>query len=97
MAKGYWVAAYRSITDMAALAAYGKLAVPAVEAAGGRLLARGGLVKAYEAGVSERTVIIEFDSFELAVAAYESDKYREALAALGDGAERDFRIVTGLA
>ena len=56
MAKGYWVVTYRSIRDMAALAAYGKLAVPAVEAAGGQILARGGLVKAYEAGVSERTV-----------------------------------------
>jgi uncharacterized protein (DUF1330 family) len=78
--------------NTAALAAYAKLAGPAIEAAGGRLLARGGLVKVHEAGVSERTVIIEFDSFELAVAAYDSNQYREALAALGDGAERDVRI-----
>ena len=41
----------------------------------------------------ERTVIIEFDSVEAAAAAYDSPAYQEALQALGDGAERDLRIV----
>ncbi len=45
MSKGYWVGAYRSISDPTALASYAKLAGPAVEAAGGRFLARGGTVK----------------------------------------------------
>lgn len=96
MAKAYLVDFYRSIKDEAAVAAYAKLARPALEAAGGRFLARGGAAKAYEAGLNERTVIIEFDSVELATAAYESSRYREALAALGDGAERDIRVVAGL-
>jgi len=96
MSKAYWISAYRSITDTAALAAYAKLAAPAIQAAGGRFLARGGKVKPQEAGLNERTVIVEFDSFEQAVATYESEAYRAALAALGTGVERDFRIVEGV-
>jgi uncharacterized protein (DUF1330 family) len=96
MPKGYWVGAYRSISDPTALAAYAKLAGPAIKAAGGRFLARGGSVTTHEAGVNERTVIVEFASFELAQAAHETEAYKEALAALGSGAVRDVRIVEGV-
>ncbi|TQS44009.1 DUF1330 domain-containing protein [Cryptosporangium phraense] len=96
MAKGYWVSVYRTISDPDKLAAYNALAGPAVRAAGGRTLVRGGRVEARDAGIAERTVLVEFDSFEHAVAAYESAAYREALAALADGVERDFRIVEGI-
>ena len=50
----------------------------------------------HDAGIAERTVLIEFDSFEQAVAAHESAAYQEALVALSDGVERDFRIVEGI-
>ncbi|MFF4849565.1 DUF1330 domain-containing protein [Streptomyces sp. NPDC001194] len=96
MPKGYWVSVYRTISDPEKLAAYNKLAGPAVQAGGGRLLARDGRVVAYDAGLAERTILIEFDSFEQAVAARESAAYQEALAALSDGVERDFRIVEGI-
>ncbi len=96
MAKGYWVSAYRTISDPEKLAAYNKLAGPAVRAAGGRTLVRGGRVVAQDDGIAERTVLVEFDSFEQALATYESEAYREALTALSDGVERDFRIVEGL-
>ncbi|MEV7726039.1 DUF1330 domain-containing protein [Streptomyces sp. NPDC087917] len=96
MAKGYWVSAYRTISDPEKLAAYGKLAGPAVEAGGGRMLARGGRVVAHDEGIAERVVLIEFDSFEQAVAAHASEAYQEALLALSDGVERDFRIIEGL-
>lgn len=96
MAKGYWVSAYRTISDPEKLTAYNRLAGPAVQAGGGRLLSRGARVVAHDAGIAEHTVLIEFDSFEQALAAYESDAYQEALAALSDGVERDFRIVEGL-
>ncbi|MFF5054726.1 DUF1330 domain-containing protein [Micromonospora sp. NPDC000663] len=95
MPKGYWVSAYRTISDPEKLAAYNALAGPAVAAGGGRVLVRGGRVVAHDAGIAERTILIEFDSFEQAVAAYESAAYQEALAALSDGVERDFRIVEG--
>ncbi|WP_405796644.1 DUF1330 domain-containing protein [Streptomyces longwoodensis] len=96
MAKGYWVSVYRTITDPERVAAYDELARPAVRAAGGRLLSRGSRVVAHDAGIAERTVLIEFDSFEQAVAARASAAYQEALAVLGDGVECDFRIVEGL-
>ena len=96
MAKGYWVSAYRTISDPEKLAAYDKLAAPAVRAGGGRVLSRGARVVAHDAGIAGRTILIEFDSFEQAVAARESEAYQEALAALSDGVERDFRIIEGL-
>jgi uncharacterized protein (DUF1330 family) len=96
MKKGYWVVAYRSISDESALKAYGVLAVPAVQSFGGRFLARAASgVQAHEAGLPLRTVIVEFDSYDIAVAARESDAYQKALRALGSGAQRDFRIVEG--
>jgi uncharacterized protein (DUF1330 family) len=96
MAKAYWVAFYRSISNPDALAAYAKLAGPAISAAGGRFLARGTAAKAYEAGVTQRVVIIEFDSVERATAAHDSEGYQAALKVLGNAADRDLRIVEGL-
>jgi uncharacterized protein (DUF1330 family) len=97
MAKAYWVASYRSISNPDALAAYAKLAGPAIAAAGGRFLARGTAAKAYEAGIAQRIVIIEFDSVEHAVKTHDSEAYQAALKVFGNAAERDMRIVEGLA
>ena len=97
MAKAYWITAYRSIAKPDALQAYAKLAAPALTAAGGRFLCRGVPAKTMEQGLAQRTVLIEFDSVEQAVAAYNSAGYKEALKALGQGsAERDIRIIEGL-
>jgi uncharacterized protein (DUF1330 family) len=96
MAKAYWASIYRSIRDEDALAAYAKLAVPAIEAAGGRIIARGMPARVYEAGLQQRIVIVEFPSVAQAIAAHESAGYQGALRALGDGAERDFRIIEGV-
>ncbi|GAA2274094.1 DUF1330 domain-containing protein [Glycomyces scopariae] len=96
MAKGYWVSCYRTVFDPEKLAAYNTLAGAAVRAGGGRALARGGRVIAHDAGIAERTVVIEFDSFEHAVAAYESAAYQEALEVLSGAVDRDFRIVEGV-
>jgi uncharacterized protein (DUF1330 family) len=92
----YWVSQYREITDQDKMAAYSKLGRPALEAAGGRFLARGLPEQLYEAGESMLTVVIEFESVEAARAAHETPAYQEALAALGDGPVRDIRIVPGL-
>ena len=97
MAKAYWVTTYRNISNPDALAEYAKLAAPAIQAGGGRFLVRGTPSKVYEAGLNQRTVIIEFDSVASAVAAHDSDGYKAALKALGSAAERDIRIVEGAA
>lgn len=96
MAKAYFISCYRQITDPAKLAAYAKLATAAVEASGGRFIARGTPAIVHEAGQSERTVIIEFDSVAQASAMYDSQGYQAALAALAGGAVRDIRIVPGV-
>ncbi len=95
MAKGYWAVFYRSISNPAAVGEYGKLAGPAVQAGGGRVLSRGVAVKTYEAGVTQRSVLIEFDSVEQAIATYESPDYRAAKKLLEGAVERDFRILEG--
>src|SRR5271170_6997634 len=79
-----------------ALAAYAKLAGPALTGAGGRFLARGVPAQVYEAGLQQRTVLMEFDSVEAARAAHDSPTYQEALAALAGGADREIRIVEGV-
>jgi uncharacterized protein (DUF1330 family) len=96
MAKAYWIACYRSISNPDALAEYAKLAGPAIAAGGGRFLARGNAAKAYEGGVTQRVVVIEFDSVERAVAAHDSPGYQAALKVFGKAADRDLRIVEGL-
>ena len=96
MSKTYWVSTYRAVKDAEKLAAYAKLAGPALTAAGGRFLARGVPSMAYELGLKERTVLIEFDSALQATAAHDSPAYQAALAALGDGADRDIRIIEGV-
>jgi uncharacterized protein (DUF1330 family) len=96
MAKAYWISTYHKIIDPSKLAAYAKLAGPAIEAGGGRFLARAPAAKAYEEGKLERTVLIEFDSVEKAIATHDSAAYQEALAALAGGVVRDLRIVPGV-
>ena len=96
MPKGYWVTIYRKITDPAKLARYAEMAPKATAPFGCKYLARGAAAAAYEAGLKDRIVISEFPSVEKANEAYNSAGYQEALRALGDGAERDLRIVAGL-
>jgi uncharacterized protein (DUF1330 family) len=96
MAKAYWIAFYRSIKNPEKFAAYAKLAPAAIQAKGGRFIARGGVAKTYESGMNERVVMIEFDSVARATEAHDSPAYQEALKALGDGADRDIRIVEAI-
>jgi uncharacterized protein (DUF1330 family) len=96
MPKAYWIAMYRAVRDPQALAAYAKLAGPALQAGGGRFLARGMPARVYENGLEERTVLLEFDSVAQAIAAHDSPAYQQALRALGNAVDRDMRIVAGV-
>ncbi len=96
MAKAYWINTFRTIHDPDKLTAYAELGGAAMLAGGGRFLARGNPSAAFELGTIERTTLIEFDSVEQAVSAYNSDAYQHALEVLDDGAERDIRIIEAL-
>ncbi len=96
MPKAYWITTYHAIHDEAALAAYAKLAGPALTAAGGQFIVRGMPQLAKEAGKLMRVVVVEFESVAAAQAAYESPAYQAALVPLGQNAVvRDIRIVEG--
>jgi uncharacterized protein (DUF1330 family) len=96
MPKGYWVVCYRSISNPDVVSEYGKLAASALTAHGARYLVRGAPTKTYEAGLNQRTVVIEFDSVEAAIAAHDSPGYQAAMKVLNNAAERDLRILRGL-
>lgn len=97
MPKGYWITVYRSVSNPEALAAYSKLAGPAITAGGGKLLVRGVAAEAYEQGVKQRTVVIEFDSLAQAIATYKSADYQAAKKLLDGAVDRDVRMVEGTA
>jgi uncharacterized protein (DUF1330 family) len=96
MNKGYWITVYRNVMDPSRLAEYAALAGPAIEAGGGRMLARGAAVRTFEGGENQRTVVIEFDSVSHAVSAYNSPAYQTARALLKGAVEREVRIVEGV-
>ena len=96
MKKGYWVVAYRTVGDEAMMSRYLALAIPALGKFGVRsLVSPMSSVTALEAGLKQMTVVVEFDSYKIALAAYESADYKKALAVLGPKVERDFRIAEG--
>src|SRR5271156_5475926 len=96
MKKGYWVVAYQKAGDEATMKNYGTLARAALGQFGAHsLVPPGSAVTAHEAGLQQATVVVEFDSYATALAAYESADYKKALAVLGPEVVRDFRIAEG--
>ena len=95
--SAYWICVYKAVHDQDKVTAYAELAGPAILAGGGSFVARGNPEATFEQGEATRTVIIEFESVAAAVATYDSEPYQEALRALGDGADRDLRVVPGAA
>ena len=96
MPKAYWIGTYGPIGHPERHAHAAKLAADAVDANGGRFIARSNPVKVYEHGLEQRVVLVEFPSVAAAVATYESAAYQQAVAILGDDATRDIRIVEGV-
>ncbi|MGS4883435.1 DUF1330 domain-containing protein [Roseibium sp. MB-4] len=94
MAKGYLVVCYKSPPSEENLSAYAADAKKAIEALGGRFIARGMPVRTFEAGQSERSVIIEFESTDAAIEAYEHPTYQAILPRLG--VMRDMRVIEGV-
>jgi len=97
MAKGYWICFYRSISNPDAILQYAKLAGPAIEGGGGRFLGRGMPTTTYEAGKNMRTVVIEFESVQQAMKTFEGKAYQDACKVMEGAAERDIRIIEGVA
>ena len=76
---------------------YMKLAPPAIEAYGGKYLARGGETNLFEGDAEpKRIVILEFESMERARTFIDSDEYREARALRNATATSRIYCVEGL-
>lgn len=95
MPKAYWVA-HVTVTDEAAYAKYAALATQAIEAHGGRFLARGGQAIQKEGRAHPRNVVSEFPSLEAANACYESETYQEALSHARGASDRDLVLIEAL-
>ena len=96
MAKGYWVA-HVTVTDPDNYPKYVAANAAAFEKYGARFLVRGGRFEAPEGAARERHVVIEFDSYEQALACYHSPEYAEAARLREAYADSDLVIVEGTA
>lgn len=95
--KAYWIA-HVDVSDLEQYQQYTQRAPAAFVAFGGRFLARGGRSQAMEGRETpQRSVVIEFDSYEQALACYRSDLYQEACKHRQGVAKAEVIIVEGLA
>ena len=94
MPKGYWIA-HVTVTDPDNYPKYRDAAGKAIAAYGGRFAARGGRCEHPEGAGYDRNVIVEFDSYDRAVACYHSPEYRAAAKMRHDYSDSTFVIVEG--
>jgi uncharacterized protein (DUF1330 family) len=95
MTKGYWIARV-TVTDLDAFKGYAAAASESVAAFDGRYLARGGVFEAVQGPARDRNVIVEFPSYEAALACWNSPQYQAAKALRDGHCEAEFVVVAGV-
>ncbi len=95
MPKGYVVSRV-DIINPEAYARYAAAATRAIAAHGGRPLARGGRCEALEGKARARNVVLEFDSYEAALAYFHSAEYQAARGLREGAAEIEMVLVEGV-
>ena len=94
MAKGYWIARV-DVDNTEAYERYRALNAKAFARFAGRFVVRGPAGKVVKGTPRKHNVVIEFDSYEQAVACYESPEYQAAMEFLKDVGPIDLVIVQG--
>ena len=94
MARGYWIA-HVDVADMEAYKAYVQANAVAFAKFGAKFLVRGGKSEAPEGKLRSRHVVIEFDSYDKAVACYHSPEYAAAIKLRAPVSTGDFVIIEG--
>lgn len=94
MAKGYWIA-HIDVHDAAGYEEYRKRNGIAFAKYGARFLVRNGKAEQTEGSLKSRHVVIEFDSYEQALACYHSPEYNEATSYRLPAANGDLVIIEG--
>ena len=93
--SAYWIA-HVDVTDPETYGEYAKLATIAIQAHGGKFLARGGDYKCLEGNSRPRNVLVEFPDMESAVACYNSETYGKALEKSRRSSVRDVLLLDGV-
>ena len=96
MAKGYWMAQYRSIRDLEKLKKYAETVTPIIKSFGGQALVRGGKYQVLTGDNFVRTVSWEFPSYQKAMECHTSKKYQEWWSLAKESTERNLLIVEGV-
>lgn len=94
MPKGYWIGRV-DVRDAERYKDYITAATPAYQEFGAKFLVRGGAIGASEGPTRGRNVVIEFPSYEAALACYNSATYTEARAIREALAEGELIVVKG--
>jgi uncharacterized protein (DUF1330 family) len=94
MAKGYWIGRI-DVQDAEDYKAYVAANGPAFAKFGARFLVRGGEFEAVEGAARARNVVIEFPSYEAAVACWHSPEYQAAKAKRDGHAVVDMLVIHG--
>ena len=85
------------VKDEEGYAAYRQMVAPSLETYGGRFLARGGRAQILEgSGSPGRVVILEFPSYERALAWHESEEYAPAKLKRQASADSEAILVEGV-
>ena len=93
-AKGYWIASVE-VTDAGGYEQYRQANAVAFAKYGAKFLVRAGKFELAEGGAKSRNVVIEFPSYEQAVACYHSPEYQHAKSLRKDAAFCDLIIIGG--
>lgn len=94
MTRGYWIAQV-DVDDMARYEEYSAQIDATLAPFGGRFLVRGGRREDVEGTVRKRSIVIEFDSFEQALACWRSPAYQAIIPLRKDAAMADIVVVEG--
>lgn len=92
--KGYWIGR-SDISNPEAYKAYIEANAPALRKYGAKFLVRGGRYTTLEGESRARNAVIEFPSYEAALACYNSPEYQEAAKLRKPHAVADIIIVEG--
>ncbi|MGF6976179.1 uncharacterized protein (DUF1330 family) [Paraburkholderia sp. JPY465] len=93
--KGYWIILGSDVTDPEAQRAYGKLWAPIAEKFGAKLKSLDSGAALKEAQTTRRVVVVEFASYERALACYADPAYEEAKQHALKASKRELLIVEG--
>ena len=94
MPKGYWIACV-DVRDQDGYKKYVATLGDIFHKHGGRYATRGGKSEVVEGKARSRIVIIEFPSYEAAMACYRSPEYAKAIALRQAAADADLIVIEG--